>query len=425
MLLSSDVLFRHFKNHQQKAKNRLNERSPRSTSTRAAIPTTPTSLANIDSVPELSTIVVADDARKSRGIGDGTYPSPEAMSLTAMLSEDFAPDMAIALGLCENETTSTNGVPDMQTPHQSLIEVQNTDEGQGVLSGSSLPFTLDPALRQSSPFHERLDTLDVALVDGTFEARPTLAAQDSTPQGNHFGLESNWWLSPIQWQDQVAPELADIWGGNLDHTPPQYPKEAQDRTTPNGTVVRSPLEAHSSRIQDCWAQGFHRKKQPRSNIWQDLATGEGLFNNLAEPQSIDTATRTQNSSRTLNHSTKQRVWSAFQDISDRVGNDAFTHPITAEILEIAYEQYIIHHHSSVPMIHLATFRPEMAPTLLLLVMCSIGLSIMGTGDLNCQVSSIFPVRISRLGITLSWEIYINTSAGVIENGLRRTPCIVC
>ncbi|KAH6976475.1 hypothetical protein BKA56DRAFT_488082 [Ilyonectria sp. MPI-CAGE-AT-0026] len=93
---------------------------------------------------------------------------------------------------------------------------------------------------------------------------------------------------------------------------------------------------------------------------------------------------------TLDIEAKQKVWSAFRPLLSSIEDASYSTSLTPEMLDIAYEQYIVHHHSISPLIHLPSFCPRNAPVSLLVAMCTIGLSVMGTGDLNKLVSKIFP-----------------------------------
>ncbi|KAJ4371985.1 hypothetical protein N0V83_003758 [Neocucurbitaria cava] len=62
----------------------------------------------------------------------------------------------------------------------------------------------------------------------------------------------------------------------------------------------------------------------------------------------------------------------------------------AEILDIALEMYLYYFHPTLPIIHIPTFSAKNAPRPLLLCMCLIGLSILGTAGAAKFVSRTFP-----------------------------------
>lgn len=73
------------------------------------------------------------------------------------------------------------------------------------------------------------------------------------------------------------------------------------------------------------------------------------------------------------------------------GGDGIQFP-PAEILDIALEMYLYYFHPTLPIIHIPTFSAKNAPRPLLLAMCLIGLSILGTAGASKFVSRTFPVR---------------------------------
>jgi hypothetical protein len=62
----------------------------------------------------------------------------------------------------------------------------------------------------------------------------------------------------------------------------------------------------------------------------------------------------------------------------------------AEILDIALEMYLYYFHPTLPIIHIPTFSAKHAPRPLLLCMCLIGLSILGTAGAAKFVTRTFP-----------------------------------
>lgn len=65
----------------------------------------------------------------------------------------------------------------------------------------------------------------------------------------------------------------------------------------------------------------------------------------------------------------------------------------AEILDIALEMYLYYFHPTLPIIHIPTFSAKNAPRSMLLSMCLIGLSILGTAGAGRFVSKTFPVGV--------------------------------
>lgn len=164
-----------------------------------------------------------------------------------------------------------------------------------------------------------------------------------------------------------------------------------DRNMSNSTAMPFVFEKQFSRLQNFWVRGTDRKTKLMSTMWHDLTVGDGLFGALAESPQADAPTGARNS-WTLDSEAKQKVWSAFRPLLSSIDDASYSASLTPEMLDIAYEQYIVHHHSITPLIHLPSFCPRNAPVSLLVAMCTIGLSVMGTGDLNKLVSKIFPVR---------------------------------
>ncbi|KAJ4345470.1 uncharacterized protein N0V89_011601 [Didymosphaeria variabile] len=87
----------------------------------------------------------------------------------------------------------------------------------------------------------------------------------------------------------------------------------------------------------------------------------------------------------------------------------------AEILDIALEMYLYYFHPTLPIIHIPTFSAKNAPRSLLLSMCLIGLSILGTAGAAKFVSRTYPVVLQMVSAELQ---SLSTSNHTAQSQMR-------
>ena len=382
----SDVLFRHFKKHEQDAKRRTEERSRQLSSMHGIIPTSTGRIELDDVAPDTSTAVeVSDSSHQSIAATMTTSQSPGSMpERTSTILE------AIGHSLASFEDVQMITVHD-QCGIDSVS--MNFGEPQDLISALTPPLSSGIAPQQGSMFDHQLDTLNPALPNEPFNTRDILASQDGTSEGSPFELDHSWWLPLGGLGDQNPSHVGSLFPiESANHFSTNHFSHEKNKC--NDTTVPSTFENRFSRLQDYWAQGNRRTAKPMSNMWHDLTTGDGLFNTFADWRSEDETNRGLNCSWTLDSDTRQRVWLAFNTILHHAESAASAPVITPEMVEIAYEQYVIHHQNAIPLIHMPSFHPQKVPASLLVVMCSIGFSVMSTRELNKLVANIFPVRTS-------------------------------
>lgn len=159
-----------------------------------------------------------------------------------------------------------------------------------------------------------------------------------------------------------------------------------------------------ARVANCWPPQISRTTRLMPILWQDVASA-GCSNIFSDDIS-HTAEH-----RPLNEERKNSRWcldeagrKSLQDILARaqfvdgsqpnqkgstVGVNSLPFP-PAEILDIALEMYQNYFHPTLPIIHVPTFSAKQAPRPLLLAMCLVGLSIIGTAGAVKFVTQSFP-----------------------------------
>ncbi|KAM5343927.1 hypothetical protein ACJ41O_012464 [Fusarium nematophilum] len=252
-----------------------------------------------------------------------------------------------------------------------------------------------------SPFPESLETLF------SFESLNTPNLLDF-PDGGDGWLEEDqlsrnhsWW-PPAVVEDYggATPACLDSLGGATPSLRPSLTTLSSAKAMPGVesmttgcASISSVSEERLSHLQRLWAQGTDRKTSLISTIWHDLTVGDGIFGDASEPAPLVVRRGSITNGRKFDQQTIESVSSVFRGLlGGVVDSPGYSTVITPEMLDIAFEQYIIHHHNVLPLIHLPCFDPRKAPVNLLTVMCTIGLSAVGSRLLDKFISRIFPVR---------------------------------
>jgi hypothetical protein len=187
----------------------------------------------------------------------------------------------------------------------------------------------------------------------------------------------------------------------------------ENQASPSGSSVsiasRVPRERFQ-RVQSCWPSRNRRSSRLMPDLWQSLVSCD-CTNILSEIPFGVTETplserERKNSRWGLDEECRSLLQNALNNAparSESYGDtassngDAATSPSVdgvqfppAEILDIALEMYLYYFHPTLPIIHIPTFSAKNAPRPLLLCMCLIGLSILGTAGAAKFVTRTFP-----------------------------------
>lgn len=203
---------------------------------------------------------------------------------------------------------------------------------------------------------------------------------------------------------------------HFEHDP--FRNGADNQASPSGSSVsiasRIPRERFA-RVESCWPSRNRKPSRLMPALWQNLIAAD-CTNILSEIPSgvIETpiSERERRNSRWgLDEECRDMLQGALNNAplaasmrSESVidtasssgeagaspGAEGIQFP-PAEILDIALEMYLYYFHPTLPIIHIPTFSAKNAPRPLLLSMCLIGLSILGTAGATRFVGRTFPV----------------------------------
>ncbi|KAF1830641.1 hypothetical protein BDW02DRAFT_507131 [Decorospora gaudefroyi] len=224
------------------------------------------------------------------------------------------------------------------------------------------------------------------------------------------------WLFPLENDMHTAHGSHQLAvDGFFDHE--AFRALPENQASPSGSSVsiasRVPRERFQ-RVQSCWPSRNRRSSRLMPDLWQSLVSSD-CTNILSEVGSGAMETpmseRERRNSRwgldeecrsmlqgTLNNlppSGPTRSES-YGDTASSSGDAAGSPSVEgvqfppAEILDIALEMYLYYFHPTLPIIHIPTFSAKNAPRPLLLCMCLIGLSILGTAGAAKFVTRTFP-----------------------------------
>lgn len=254
------------------------------------------------------------------------------------------------------------------------------------------------------------------------------------------------WLFPLE-NDLHTPHGPHSLGSAADgfFDPDTIRAMQENQASPSGSSVsiasRVPRERFQ-RVQNCWPSRNRRSSRLMLDLWQSLVSSD-CTNILSGPDSRGTdipvsARESKNSRWGLDEECRIRLQSTVksapssnllrsESIADTASSgDADGSPTMegvefppAEILDIALEMYLYYFHPSLPIIHIPTFSVKNASRPLLLCMCLIGLSILGTAGAVKFVTRTFTVRRARKrGLRL-----LTANAGCATAGFGRIAII--
>ncbi|KLO89323.1 Uncharacterized protein LW93_1382 [Fusarium fujikuroi] len=253
-----------------------------------------------------------------------------------------------------------------------------------LLTGSTIPQTIGEL---HYPFSQAEETGTPMVLDG----------------GSPFTLpQEDWWLSFGDFDMSTVPNVTTldarevIVDGNGNRISPFPPADDEVHSGKNShDDPTTPLSKQLPRLQHVWARRSSEASKPMANLWHALSTGKGLFGNL-EDSPISNSNNKVRRYRTLDSETRHQVCDVFQSMLISTTGDVSVSLPAPESVEIAYEHYWIHHHNVVPVIHAPTFQVEKAPLDLVVTMCTIGFSVMGTPELNRLVDRAYPSLLKRI-----------------------------
>jgi hypothetical protein len=248
-----------------------------------------------------------------------------------------------------------------------------------LLTGSTIPQAIGEL---HYPFSQAEETGTPMVLDG----------------GSPFTLpQEDWWLSFSDFDMSTVPNvttldapevIADGSGNEIAPVTPADDEVHSGRNSHGDTMT--PLSKQLPRLQHVWARRPSEASKPMANLWHALSTGKGLFGNLEESPISNSNSKVRRY-RTLDNETRQQVCNVFQSMLSPSAGDVSASLPAPESVEIAYEHYWIHQHNVAPVIHAPTFRAEKAPLDLVVTMCTIGFSVMGTPEFNRLVDRAYPV----------------------------------
>lgn len=430
----SDVLFRHCKGHAQNALNRLSNSQQNQQTQQQQQPHQQQHLAT-----------AADDKQQNE-TGATAVRTPQ-------LSQDPSLSPLSRRRSSQQPPPQTNEVP--HNSHQSpLLHVRHSSVQQQPSPGESrleallnaaqhLGTPADVPWRSPSPINlpadnERYLTRQPDNMPPPID--PAIDMLSFSPQGHVSSLDQ-WAFELVQsnhplpnrtpadaLQTWLFPLESDILASNNSHhmaidgpfEHDIFRNGADNHASPSGSSVsiasRIPKERFS-RVESCWPLKSRTPPRLMPTLWQSLVSCD-CSNILSEIPSgvIDTpiSERERRNSRwgldeecrdllqgALNNApqTNSMRSESYGDTASSSGEAGASPGIEnvrfppAEILDIALEMYLYYFHPTLPIIHIPTFSAKNAPRSLLLSMCLIGLSILGTAGAAKFVSRTYPVSV--------------------------------
>lgn len=245
--------------------------------------------------------------------------------------------------------------------------------------------------------------------------------QSNNPTTNRTPADAlQTWLFPMENDTQTPHDSHQMAvNGFFDHE--AFRPLPDNEPSPSGSSVsiasRVPRERFQ-RVQSCWPSRNRSASRLMPHLWPDLIMSDcsnilsEIPSGTMEPPLSDSERRTsrwgldeecRNLLQDALHNAPARPESCGDTVSS--SGDVANTPIVdgvqfppAEILDIALEMYISYFHPTLPIIHIPTFSAKHAPRPLLLCMCLIGLSILGTAGAAKFVTRTFPA-VLQLALT--------------------------
>jgi hypothetical protein len=236
--------------------------------------------------------------------------------------------------------------------------------------------------------------------------------QSNNPVANRTPADAlQTWLFPMDNEMNTPHDHHMNVDGFFDHETLRAPPDHEPSPTGSSVSIASRVPRERfQRVQSCWPSRDRKSSRVMPELWQNLISCD-CTNILSEVPSGSTETpmserERKNSRWGLDEECRsllQNAMNAAPARSESYGDtasssgDAANSPSVdgvefppAEILDIALEMYFYYFHPTLPIIHIPTFSAKNTPRPLLLCMCLIGLSILGTAGAAKFVTTTFP-----------------------------------
>ncbi|KAL6703759.1 hypothetical protein ACN47E_009140 [Coniothyrium glycines] len=423
----SDVLFRHCKGHAQSALNRSKSDGQHgqqdfshSTEDQTSRPplsrrgtehtsiTTPQNHEDLNVSPltrrEPQVQSVAPDCQYSNPLS----PTAHARRPARNHAQSPGEDRIEALINAAQHLEPVHDTP-WRSPSPMLIARAETNQIQSRSHHDGIAPPLDPAMEvlSFSPAGH-VSSLD----QWAFEL-----VQSNNPIPNRTPADAlQTWLFPLE-NDIHTPHGVHHLSveGFIDHE--TFRTLPENQASPSGSSVSIASKVprdRFQRVQSCWPSRNKKPTRLMPDLWASIIVAD-CANILSEiPSGTIEPPMSESARRTSRWGLDEECRSMLQRVlvnnasvrltgSDSAGDtasssgDAAPSPSIegvqfppAEILDIALEMYLYYFHPTLPIIHIPTFSAKSAPRLLLLCICLIGLSILGTAGAAKFVTRTFP-----------------------------------
>ncbi|KAL5113771.1 hypothetical protein ACEQ8H_008345 [Pleosporales sp. CAS-2024a] len=412
----SDVLFRHCKGHAQNALNRIKS-NPDSNSnhqdqtSRDEVGPTPAGTPRIREHPEMSPMSRRGDSQAPQSNGETQFshlsPPPHPRASIGRHAPSSGEDRIEAL---INAAQHLEPSGDMPWRSPSPMVVGRAENGQMVTRHphqQSMGPPIDPAIDALQfPPAGHVSSLD----QWAFEL-----VQSNNPVPNRTPADAlQTWLFPLENELHTPHGSHHIHvNGFFDHDSFQTQTLPENQASPScssGSIASRVPRERFQRVQSCWPSRKRNSSRLMPDLWQSLITCD-CSNILSEipyghaETPISDQDR-KNSRWGLDEECRSLLQNAlnsaparsesYGDTASSNGDAAVSPSVEgvqfppAEILDIALEMYLYYFHPTLPIVHIPTFSAKNAPRPLLLCMCLIGLSILGTAGAAKFVTKTFP-----------------------------------
>ncbi|KAL1603704.1 hypothetical protein SLS60_005293 [Paraconiothyrium brasiliense] len=452
--MNSDVLFRHCKGHAQNALNRLSnsqqnqqiqqqqQQQPQlgiAADDKQQGETGPTSerAPQLAQDPSLSPLSRRKSSQQPLQSGEGPPNSQQSPSLQVRHSsaQQHTSPGESRLEALLNAAQHLGTPADVPWRSPSPINLPADNERFLTRQPDNMPPPIDPAIDMLSFSPQgHVSSLD----QWAFEL-----VQSNHPLPNRTPADAlQTWLFPLE-NDILASNNSHHMAIDSHFDNDFFRNGGDNHGSPSGSSVsiasRIPKERFA-RVESCWPLKSRTPSRLMPTLWQSLVSCD-CSNILSEIPSgvIETpiSERERRNSRWgLDEECRDLLQGALNDAphantrrsesygdTASSGGEAGASPIAfenvrfppAEILDIALEMYLYYFHPTLPIIHIPTFSAKNAPRSLLLSMCLIGLSILGTAGAAKFVSRTYPVVLQMVSAELQ---SLSTSNHTPQNQMR-------
>jgi hypothetical protein len=413
--MNSDVLFRHCKGHAQNALNRLsNSQQNQQTQQQQQLGTAPGDKQpnELHQDPSLSPLSRRKSSQQPLQSGEGpqnSHHSPTLHVRHSSIQQQISPGESRLEALL-NAAQHLGTPVDVPWRSPSPIHLPTDNERFLTRQPDNMPPPIDPAMDMLSFSPQgHVSSLD----QWAFEL-----VQSNHPLPNRTPADAlQTWLFPLE-NDLLASGSSHHMAIDSHFDNDFFRNGGDNHGSPSGSSVsiasRIPKERFA-RVESCWPAKSRTPSRLMPTLWQNLVSCD-CSNILSEipPGVIETpiSERERRNSRWgLDEECRDLLQDAINNVpqagslrSESYGDTASSSGEAgaspgienvrfppAEILDIALEMYLYYFHPTLPIVHIPTFSAKNAPRSLLLSMCLIGLSILGTAGAGRFVSRTFPV----------------------------------